>query len=119
MATPSPNPFNPRTTLSFTLPTTQHVRLDIHDLRGRLVTTLVRGTLPVGRHEVVWNGRDSSARDVPSSVVPSQSSSSSLQVSSAPGFTPTSSSSQSVPCSTVNAASSSGRKLRPWMLRWP
>jgi len=53
-----PNPFNPRTTIAFALPTGGPVRLAVHDMRGRLVATLHEGFLPAGRHEVVWDGRD-------------------------------------------------------------
>jgi hypothetical protein len=47
----APNPFNPSTRLAFTLPRAGQVRLDIHDLRGARVATLVDGPLPAGSHE--------------------------------------------------------------------
>ena len=60
-----PNPFNPSTTLSFTLPEEQAVSLDIFDMSGRLVRRLlVDEQSRPGRHEVVWNGRDDSGRAV-------------------------------------------------------
>jgi len=59
-----PNPFNPRTTLRFTLPRDGTVTLEIHDLAGRLIRRLVTGTLPAGGHEVVWNGLDDAGRAV-------------------------------------------------------
>jgi hypothetical protein len=65
---PAPNPFNPRTTLSFALPVTSHVRLQVHDLGGRLVATLVDRVLGEGRHEVGWDGRDHDGRVLPSGV---------------------------------------------------
>ena len=46
-----PNPFNPRTTVSFELPRDMAATLTVHDLRGRQVATLVQGVLPAGRHE--------------------------------------------------------------------
>ena len=61
-----PNPFNPRTTLRFHLPSAQTVRLVIHDLSGRLVRTVVSGTLASGRHAVEWDGRDDIGRGVAS-----------------------------------------------------
>lgn len=64
----SPNPFNPRTTVAFDVRTAGHFRVTIQDVRGHLVTTLLNETLPVGRHEVTWNGRDTSGREVPSGV---------------------------------------------------
>ncbi len=59
-----PNPFNPSTTLAFTLPRSAAVRLTVHDLAGRLVRTLVDGELPAGSHRVVWRGDDADGRPV-------------------------------------------------------
>jgi hypothetical protein len=53
-----PNPFNPATTVRFTLARAGPVRVDIYDVRGRLVARLVDGPLPVGPHEVTWRGTD-------------------------------------------------------------
>jgi hypothetical protein len=52
-----PNPFNPATTLRFDLPSPEHVRLEIYNVRGERVTTLVNGVLPAGVHAVRWLGR--------------------------------------------------------------
>jgi hypothetical protein len=63
----APNPFNPRTTIAFEIPTRQEVTLRIFDLDGRLVRCLIgRETRASGRHEIVWNGRDESGRRVAS-----------------------------------------------------
>lgn len=51
-----PNPFNPRTVLSFTNPQPGKVTIGIYDLHGRLVKTLVSGHLPAGLQQAVWNG---------------------------------------------------------------
>ncbi len=51
---PVPNPFNPATTLAFTLPETGHVELGVYDLQGRLVSQLVDGLLSRGEHEAVF-----------------------------------------------------------------
>lgn len=53
-----PNPFNPQTTIGFSLPTSEHVRLDIYDLGGRLVRRLVDRPMEAGHHQVEWNGKD-------------------------------------------------------------
>ena len=53
-----PNPFNPRTTISFNLPKDGRVKLQVYDLRGRLVRTLVDGLRPAGGQNVVWDGTD-------------------------------------------------------------
>jgi hypothetical protein len=50
-----PNPFNPVTTLSFTLPTESEVALSIYNLQGREVTTLIDANMDAGYHSVVWN----------------------------------------------------------------
>jgi len=64
-----PNPFNPSTTIPFSIAPERDgevVRLDVLDLRGRLVRTLVNGPRAAGRHEVAWDGIDASGRVVPS-----------------------------------------------------
>jgi len=53
-----PNPFNPTTAIAFSLDRDGPVRLDIFDLQGRLVRSLVDGTRAAGEHRVVWDGRD-------------------------------------------------------------
>lgn len=58
----SPNPFNPRTALSFTLSHTGKVRLAIYDLRGALVRRLADHTLPAGPHTLTWDGTDDQGR---------------------------------------------------------
>ena len=58
-----PNPFNPRGVIAYELPTSGTVRIEIVDLRGRLVRVLKRGVHEEsGRHEVVWDGTDASGR---------------------------------------------------------
>jgi len=63
-----PNPFNPSTRIQFTLPVEILVELVIYDVMGRRVTTLVRETLPAGRHDIDWDGCDGSGRTVPSGL---------------------------------------------------
>jgi uncharacterized repeat protein (TIGR01451 family) len=61
-----PNPFNPVTTIQFELSTAGATRLEIFDVAGRRVRTLVDEPLPEGPHAVVWNGRDDGGRAVAS-----------------------------------------------------
>jgi len=61
-----PNPFNPNTNLRYALPHDGDVVVAIHDLQGRLVRTLVRGTQSAGEHQVMWDGRGDDGRTVPS-----------------------------------------------------
>jgi hypothetical protein len=63
-----PNPFNPRTSISYSIPQDGQVRLQIVDLRGRLIITLVDEVMATGYHEVTWNGRDSTGREIPSGI---------------------------------------------------
>ena len=63
-----PNPFNPRTTIAYSVPEGTHVTLRIYDLRGALVSTLVNGQVEAGDHAVVWNGRDDYGSGVASGV---------------------------------------------------
>jgi hypothetical protein len=50
-----PNPFNPSTVIRYDLPAQSHVRLDVYDLTGRRVATIVDGQMPAGRHDALWN----------------------------------------------------------------
>ena len=63
-----PNPFNPSTTISFSLTETGHATLGIYSINGQLVRRLVHGNMAAGTHEVVWDGRDAVGRDVASGV---------------------------------------------------
>ena len=63
-----PNPFHPRTTLTFAVPRPGHVRLSVYDVEGRLVRTLVNESRPAGRQSVSWEGRDDSGHSVASGV---------------------------------------------------
>lgn len=51
-----PNPFNPTTTLSYTMPQTDVARLTVHDLAGRTVATLVDGLVEAGLHSITFDG---------------------------------------------------------------
>jgi C1A family cysteine protease len=63
---PWPNPFNPATNLRYALPRAGEVTVSIHDLQGRLVRVLERGSQGAGEHQVAWDGRDERGRPVPS-----------------------------------------------------
>jgi hypothetical protein len=63
-----PNPFNPTTTIRFSLEGPQHATLRIYDVSGRLIRTLVDTKLPSGRHEVLWNGQNERGEQVASGV---------------------------------------------------
>ena len=63
-----PNPFNPQTLISFSLPSTMPATLKVYSAQGRLVRTLLEGTQPAGVHRVLWDGRDGAGREVASGV---------------------------------------------------
>jgi hypothetical protein len=52
---PTPNPFNPVTRTSYNVSSTQHVRIAIYDVAGRLVETLVDETKSAGEYVVEWD----------------------------------------------------------------
>ncbi len=56
-----PNPFNARTMISFELQAQSEVSLDIYDLLGRHVETLVEEMMPAGSHSIVWDAGDMSS----------------------------------------------------------
>jgi hypothetical protein len=64
--TPHPNPFNPRTEISFYLAQNQRVELGVYDLRGHRVKVLTGGNLIAGHHQRIWDGTDQSGREMPS-----------------------------------------------------
>ncbi len=53
-----PNPFNPSVSISFEMGRRNHALLNIYDVSGRLVKTLVDKTLSEGRHSFLWNGKN-------------------------------------------------------------
>jgi len=53
-----PNPFNPATSIKFTLPENGHVTLKIYDIQGREVITLIDAERQAGAHNIIWNSRD-------------------------------------------------------------
>ncbi len=63
-----PNPFNPTTVIQFSLPTGNHVHLDVFNLLGRKVCCLVDQHLPAGIHQVIFNGRSERGRPLASGV---------------------------------------------------
>lgn len=63
-----PNPFNPSTSISFSLPAKTVVNLSIFDVSGKLVRTLFAGTLERGYRVYEWNGTDATGTPVGSGV---------------------------------------------------
>jgi hypothetical protein len=65
-----PNPLNPSTTIRYSIPDGPGLdtKIEVYNLRGALVKVLVDKVRGPGEYEVVWNGKDSSGREVPSGV---------------------------------------------------
>ena len=53
-----PNPFNPKTTINFSTPTSEFVSVNVYDINGTEIITLISETLSIGEHNVEWNGTD-------------------------------------------------------------
>lgn len=63
-----PNPFNPTTTISFSLAEAGYVSIEIYNTRGQLVKILVNTELENAYHEIVWNGKDNSGKTAASGI---------------------------------------------------
>lgn len=63
-----PNPFVSETTISFTLETSEMVRINIFDHSGRVVNTLINNNMPAGKNSITWNGDDISGRNLPPGI---------------------------------------------------
>ncbi len=63
-----PNPFNPSTTIRYTLPAASDVRLEILNILGQPVRTLVQRLESAGHKEIVWDGRDDSGNAMPGGI---------------------------------------------------
>jgi hypothetical protein len=63
-----PNPFNPVTTIRFSVPTKSRVALRVYDVAGRLVKTLLSDEIPAGAHAIKWDGTNHKGQNVASGV---------------------------------------------------
>jgi hypothetical protein len=63
-----PNPFNPNTTIKFAVPYTYNITLEIYDMLGRKVKTLVNGLYEPGEYRVVWDGTNETGNLVSSGI---------------------------------------------------
>ena len=63
-----PNPFNPETTISYSLKADSKVSLFIYNIKGQKVRSLVNGHIQAGFHTVTWNGKDENDKNVSSGI---------------------------------------------------
>ena len=63
-----PNPFNPETTISYSIKESGPVRLQVFNIRGQLVRTLIDERVEKGEHRVQWHGDDREGKPVSSGV---------------------------------------------------
>ena len=63
-----PNPFNPTTTISFSIPMSSNVELKVYNILGRHVRTLVSGNYDAGNYSVVWDATDLNGNPVSNGV---------------------------------------------------
>ena len=63
-----PNPFNPSTTIPYQIPASAHVRLEVFNLLGQRLATLVDGVQSAGAHTVQWDATDAAGRAVGAGV---------------------------------------------------
>ncbi len=64
-----PNPFNPNTTIKYSMPKAGHLSLKVYNVRGQLIKTLIDGVRPAGEDQtIVWDGSDNQGSTVSSGV---------------------------------------------------
>ncbi len=63
-----PNPFNPSTTIEFSIKNDSNIDLSIYNLKGQKVTTLINEQMKKGKHATIWSGLDSDNKPVSSGI---------------------------------------------------
>jgi hypothetical protein len=63
-----PNPFNPETTIRYSLAEPSDIILAIYNLRGQLICQLEKSSKNAGDYQVIWNGKDNNGKDVGSGI---------------------------------------------------
>jgi len=63
-----PNPFNPVTTIAYSLPEDSQISISIFNIKGQEVKELTSGIQPAGNYNITWNGKDESGKDVTSGI---------------------------------------------------
>ncbi|MFC1607930.1 two-component regulator propeller domain-containing protein [Candidatus Latescibacterota bacterium] len=63
-----PNPFNPETTVDFVIPESGNTTVDIYNVTGQKIRSLMSENLPAGKHTVVWDGQNDTGASMSSGV---------------------------------------------------
>ncbi len=63
-----PNPFNPTTTIAYNVKEAGNISIEIYNVKGQKVKTLLNEHKEIGEHEIVWNGKDANNKDVSSGM---------------------------------------------------
>ncbi len=63
-----PNPFNPTTNIEFSIPRTASIQLNVYNILGELVKTLVNGDIVSGNYKVTWNGTNNNGASAASGI---------------------------------------------------
>ena len=63
-----PNPFNPETTINYSIPKMAWISLSIYDIKGALVSTIIDGVVNPGNYSTIWNGNDFTNKAMPTGI---------------------------------------------------
>ena len=63
-----PNPFNPTTTISFELVESGKTQVEIFNIKGQKVKTLLNEEMNIGKHSVIWKGKDNDGNQISSGM---------------------------------------------------
>ncbi len=63
-----PNPFNPETTISFSLPKESKIELSVYNIKGQKVKTIVKDEFESGKHSIIWFGKDKNNKKCSSGI---------------------------------------------------
>ena len=63
-----PNPFNPSTTIKFSIQDNSKIKLTVYNIKGQKVKTLINDNFAKGKHSIIWNGDDELGEPVISGI---------------------------------------------------
>jgi hypothetical protein len=63
-----PNPFNPVTYIQYSVPFYDYITIDIINIRGQIINTIVQGSHQPGNYEIIWDGKNHYGASVPSGI---------------------------------------------------